>query len=288
MNTTSLAVLCIDDPFSGVDSSKQFPKRLQKCTYVENANSDAYCDSKFFGSVCDEFMSNGVLIFPNAQSYLTKKGGIPFGFHFSTKLPNCIIKFILVSNESKQSLKKGSPSEKLYNLAISSGYQVLSSEEFIALYETDYYKEFVPAICSEAKFTCGLNAVYDDKNLDKVICAHSTRGYGLNFDTVMTLKQDNENHFGQVYEGIVIDLLINNKSGGQVVYIPALSGTSHLTINTTIKAVLSGPIVQKFIDSEFEFNLQSIDPTAKVDSPIVISTKSTVQVVIIDWYQYLI
>lgn len=260
-------------------------KTMNKSTYSELACAEAYNDSKFYGSICHECQSNPIIIIPNVLTLLTKKGSLPFNFHFSNRLPSISFQYMLVCDKKKADFKKNSNEEKLYNLSISSGYKIVSSEEFKEMYE-ELKKVHTPFSAPVAKYTCGLNAHYDNNN--QLITGHCTRGYGINSDTCKTLETENSIHYEKIYNGLTLDLTISNKPGGKVIYIPELGGTSHLTINTPIKAALSGPIVQKYLDNVFEFALKDIDSVAKVDQQIIVTKGTEVQVTIKDWYQYII
>lgn len=267
---TCLIVLCIGNPTLSI-------KTMYRNSYVED-NNEGYNDSKFYGSVCHEFLTNPAIAFPNADTLLTKKGALTFPYHMSTKLPNIVFKYVLVCDKKKGDLKKNSSEEKLYNLCVSKGYNIISS----SLCDDFILSNSIKSESGNYLYTCGLNACFNNKKY------HCTRGYGITLQEQNELEKTNIIYQNKEYNGIVLNLTINNKPGGKVVYIPELGSTSHLTVNTTIKAMLSGPLIQKFLDNVTTLNLKDIDTTAKVDMPIIIEKEGDTKVLIVDWYQYII
>lgn len=61
---------------------------------------------------------------------------------------------------------------------------------------------------------------------------------------------------------------------------------SYITNNTTIRSVLSGPVVEKYNDGVMQFMLSEIDPKVKQDKNITIEKTADTKVEIFGWYTY--
>ena len=134
------------------------------------------------------------------------------------------------------------------------------------------------------KVTCGLTC-----KTDSGIYGHKTCAYGVTVDEANTIKSEYDKYIGNKYIGHNIIVNVNQKYGGSIIQIPELSKTTHVTNNTIIKSVLSGPILEKYNENILDFTLTDIDPSAKVNKSInILCDDDKLEVKIDGWYCYLI
>lgn len=231
--------------------------------FSENANGDQFNQAKFFGSVAHNLIIGKTIVVTGIEQFISKKGIFLLPREIINRLPNIKVKFILVGE-----------SEKL------SGWIQRFSVECVTP-ETFQPEKNVP-LDVEVKYTCGLTASFDNYK------GHITLGYNLTYEEVQEVKETNEHHIDQQYNGVLIRLNVDSKAGGFIMSVPEIGPTSHITVNTTIRAALSGPIVEKYNSEVFSFSILDIDSTSKRDVPLTIAKEKETEVTITGFYQYVL
>jgi hypothetical protein len=248
----------------------------------ETANGIPLNDSKYNGTICLNIAQGYIVAIPNAKKLMTKKGTMSLMHTLVSRIPETAPEnyhFILVSTHDD--IPAQIERNPLFDWANKRG-QIVTLDQFKDL-EIVTRDPFLDKI----KITCGLSTSFLQDN--KEMTGHVTRDYGLLFNDSILLQENNQRFINKTYNGEVIQLILDDtKKSGYVVYVPDLGSTAHITVNTLIKAALSGPIVQKYKDNIMEFPLQSIDLTAKQNPIIKISHLNTVNVTISGWYVYAI
>lgn len=252
--------------------------------FNENASDQSFNESKFYGTVCDYLINNGYVILQNAEEGLSKKGTHPIMYYINSRIPNKNVIYILVCNKNK--ISKKSNSERLYNLATSNKFKIVDNAE-----SEDNFLEPIILEDNTCKYTCGIIASYKHKG--NIINGHVTRDYGIDVNRVNELKSLNQRYFNKEYNGTIIHINVGGKFGGSIVYIPELDENenkySHITVNTKIKSSLSKEIIQNYLNNNFEFNIKTIDSSAKNDVIININNEvENIKVNTQEWYRYIV
>lgn len=243
--------------------------------FYENASNNIFNESKFFGTVAYDLM-NGIKVAINkADKFINKKGNNILINTLLYRLPE--IKFddleliAICQDENKEKYMEWFNNNcKLIN--IDDVKNLLLSDNKIS---TNY------------KVTSGLIAefMHFDNNL---ITGHITLGYNKTRDEADIIKLNNKNLINQEFESKLFSILVDDEFGGEIVLIPKLGPTIHITVNTIIKSSLSGPIMDKYNNNILEFNLTEIDASIKQDKKIRIQYISNVIIKIKDLYCYCI
>jgi len=264
-------------PDEYVDFFNKFPIYYIARPTLENANGSALNESKFMGTICLKLIQGFIVIVPGAENYLSKKGKLSLHYNTVSRIGKYYsVEFYLLNN------------------LVAGFMQYISQSKIqtIVFEELEPIENFVQSdVPDEIRFTCGLNTTHTQH--DNIINGHITRGYGITFnDTVQLMEVDNP-IFGKMFKGSVIELELvdekgNKKYGGSVIWVPELGHTSHITVNTLIKAALSKQIVEKYNEGSYSFGLKEIDNTSKQNTIINISKVAETEVVVNSWYAYVI
>lgn len=236
---------------------------INKNDLLENANDASFNESKFMGIVALSIAQGKIIILDNAESFVTKKGSLSLNYHIAVRANNTPVKYILICDNPTDS--------KIFKCV----NEVISIDQF-----ENYNTAISKPDMSKIKVTCGLTGTAGTTS------GHITRAFNISFVDSELLKEHNSIYLQKTYLGINIGLTVNGKSGGSVIHIQDLGPTAHITNKTSIKAVLSGPIVEKYNDGVMEFQLKDIDPSAKQDLTIKIEKTEDLQVLVTGWYCY--
>lgn len=263
---------------------KEVPKNfevLDQAMFYENASDKLFNENKFLGLICLSVYLGKNVVITNAQHLITKKGNLVLANALTTRLPGTKLEnynFITIKNPM---VKPDNLIKMLYEWGNTNG-KVMTFEE---LHNYDFPN--IQKIESEIKVTCGLLCDYVNP-YHNIVKAHKTCAYGILYNDAVKMEDEYKKHILQKYEGQILTLDIDNKFGGEVVSIPMLGKNAHLTINTTIKSVLSGKIVEKFDQNINKVMLNEIDPTVKQNKKIEIVPDKKIDVDVVGWYVYAI
>ena len=252
---------------------------ITKSSLSETANDQAFLESKYMGTLALLLAQGKPFLIDNAVDLITKKGGLSLSFHFSKRAPNIPYKFILVNNLDKDPEPKSKEAQLLENIPVENR---LTFEQLSKFDLTDICK--MKFDTSKIKVTCGF--LTHHRQGEKEFTGHMTRGFGKSIEEAAMLEENNSNILGKNYKATVIKVVTGDKDGGSVVMVPDLGTTAHITNNTTIKSVLSGPVVEKYCANIFEFDLKDIDATAKQQITIKLNKLQDTEVLIQGWYVY--
>lgn len=234
--------------------------------HYENANSEAFNQSKFAGRVCMALAQGRHVFLDDALQFRTKKGGCSLEYHVTKRLPGHPVQFVVVAEEDNTSFP---------------GKRVVRMDEVQAL-----TRELGPPFVSVC-VTCGLEASFTMDEQD--FRGHITRGYGVTRETARELHAEDVPH---KTEGDVFALRANDKPAGHIVSIPSLDSPrfrfSHITVNTAIKAALSAAVLEQHYNGVQRFSLKDIDRSAKQDVVLEVEKCGRVQVHVWPWYCYAI
>lgn len=274
--TGHIGDIILPDPFIVMDYDN----------YFENANSNSLSESKFSGSIGIEIIRRHIVVMPNAARYMTSRRK----FFPKSKLASLgiDIKWYLW-----QTLDDNSDSEsRLINLMdIKYEKQITSIQDFDV--NSAISDNFI--LSKYPKITSGYNAkvTFNGVTYD----AHCTCDYGLNIankDDVDLISNKYSYLVGQTINGRVIDMKLDDMpNNGYVVWLYQLNidGVEypHLTILTTIRAVLSSQIVSKYANNIMQFKLKEIDPANKNNASVILSSQfGKVDVQITGVYMYIL
>lgn len=245
----------------------------------ENANDKSFNESKFFGDVCVSLHGNNIAL-PNAETYVNTKGnfGLVYTLGKRMKLPAKDIRFIVVCNTQIQAEKTNG----LSGWILKNNAEIMNDDEFK---ECNIQPNKVNV---ELKVTCGLMCRSLNAQEKEPVVGHRTCAFGVTLNEACKLKEDNNEHMTQTYDGCNIMLTVDGKPGGSVIAIGSLGSTAHVTNNTIIKSVLSGQVVEKYNNNVMQFKLSQIDPSTKQDKNITIEKTADTKVEITGWYVYAI
>jgi hypothetical protein len=257
---------------------------LDKESFKESASNSLFNDSKFEGVVAQTVATSPLVLIPNAHQFISKKGALTLKQCLSSRIPGTnknSFKFMMIADTV---YKKGSPEEKLQcwiNNAANGSIITTKQFESINTPTSD-----LPSY--SLKLTCGLLAKFNQTDV-----GHITRAFGITSDEEQVLEQTDASHINKVYNGELINLEIADektkvkKQGGQIMFVKELGKVSHITINTSIKSVLSGAVIEKYIGGITSFGLQEIDSVAKQNHIITVTkVDGEHPVTVTGWYSY--
>lgn len=254
------------------------------------------------GSICVSVALGKNILVTDASTLVTKKGGISLTYHLGKrcpKLPNGW-EFVLVESidqdrptleKLRTALVRCTRSEEIKTCRLD---QVeISSVPFL----TEPTIDSTPNSPNEVRVTCGVLArhirvaegYYDEVN------GHVTRAFGISLEESKVVEQEQVEAkiIGGTFTGRIFHLKVNGKYGGYIVSVPDLDNDtrkcSHITVNTTVKSSLSGPILEKYFDGKVEFRLGEVDEKAKGDQAmhvISIEKGEGTFVQVTGWYVY--
>lgn len=261
-------------------------KFLSFSNYVENANSLQLSVSKFAGTVGLLTRCGKNVILENAEQFVTKNKK----FSLSNKMPkgNSVSYYILSPSDNNPD-----NFNKILCMKLSGWKQITESEIYDLFDPSNLNQMDNTCVFAPVKVTSGLITKFSVNGINYT--GHCTFSYGTEIDSYESLvnfKTDLKQFYGK-YKGVVIDLNIdNNQNCGHVVYIPDICSEllprAHITVNTTIRSVLSGNIVEKYLEGNTDFTLKQIDNKSKTDNIINISSTTTCDITIDDYYIYII
>lgn len=245
--------------------------------YVENANTDAFNESKVAGVVCLSLARGRHVFLDCATQFVTKKNNLSLQYHIGKRLPEHDVKIVVVVD----ALDDDAVTDKLK--AACKRHTVASIQEL------PHLSAALGNPCERALYTCGLTAMFDHGG--QRVRGHVTRGYGITREACRTLREEHD-HLGAGTElpGDVFELRANDNPAGRIVSVPGLDfgdfRYSHVTWKTTIKAALSAAVLEKFYNGVQRFALKDIDPTTKQDMVLEVEKSEHVLVHVASWSWY--
>lgn len=283
MHTIILVPGQLSDTFKMICQTKDLHIFDKNVTY-ESANEMLFNNSKFVGTLCYKVAECQTLVLPNGEEFITKKGTLQLLYDLTTRIPstkNEDYQFIIVTD-----VQEPDPKTKEAQLIIwgKKNAKVMTVKEFT---DYDIPKTILPKQY-ELKVTSGLLTTH--KQNDSDITGHMTRNYNVSLSDSKSAYENNVIHIGQKYPGQIIKLVVDDgksvKDGGHIIMVKDLGETAHVTVKTSIKSALSGPVLEKYNSGIYEFNLQEIDPNNKQNPKIKISNIGPTDVLITGWYTY--
>lgn len=250
---------------------------INKDAFLETANDASFNESKYAGTIALYVAQRIPIVISNSEDFITKKGGLSLSYHIATRANKAASKFILVTDHT-QDLDPKSNEGKLFKLVPDH----VTTQEFL---KYDIVLSKIVDL-SNIKVTCGLLTSHVQNGVK--ITGHMTRGFGITYDNALLIKENNAEFFQKLFKGEIVQLITNGKDGGSIVMVSDLGKTAHITNNTSIKSMLSGPVLEKYNDGIMEFNLQDIDKTAKTSVPITLVKGAITEVLITGFYIYAI
>jgi hypothetical protein len=258
---------------------------IDKIQLFENCSDGSFNDSKFMGTFAMSVFKGGAHpVIPFAEDTISPKGTSSLIYALTSRLKGTSPKdyvFKLVHPDSYDPESGSIKEQNLFRWSKANG-SVMTETEFNSL---DLKPN--PPFSIPVKVTCGLVCQYQKNG--RTMTGHKTIAFGIGMDEADKLKQEYDDHIGKVHKGEEISLFVNEKQGGSVVKIQSLGDTAHLTVNTDIKSVLSGPLLEKYNANVQDFKLSQIDPNAKTDKNLRIAKeKDDFDVTVTSWYSYLV
>jgi len=257
---------------------------VDKVSTYESASENLFNGSKYDGTVCLKVAEGNTVVLPNAEDFLTKKGNMQLTYNLTARVPptkNENYQFILVSENPLYEPKvKETPLETWARVH----GKVISVKEFTAFEvpKTTLEKPY------DLKVTSGLLTSHKQNGND--VTGHMTRNFNVALSDSKSAHENNAMYIGQKYPGQIIKLTIDDgkseKDGGHIIMIKDLGETAHVTVRTSIKAFLSGLVLEKYNAGTLEFNLQEIEPSAKQNPKIKVSKVGDTEVTVTGWYTY--
>lgn len=266
----------ITDEIIGLLQNKKITY-LDRKDYFESANDTTFNESKFMGTFALKVALGQSVILTEPETFITKKGGLSLSYHIGTRANNIPHQFILISDKDIKDSNNDKSQDKIRKCV----HEVITFEQF-EKYNVNEVKTEIETELNKIKVTCGLLAKAGN------VTGHITRAFGISYDESKIIEENNAIHFDKIYSGHNIKLTVNGKEGGSVISIPSLGKLAHITNNTVIRSVLSGPVLEKYENDIFEFGLKDIDKAAKQDLPIKLEKGDKMDVLISGWYCYAI
>lgn len=276
--------------YFGLDENIDF--LFKKCLYpfgniryvcrqdeIETANPNL-TDSKLYGLIAFH-VANGYDIFIPGMSLLSKKKTFAFSFHFNKLFGKNIAYdlFFVDAAEEIEILQKG---------------ERISFDRCAEIVTTSSRR--TPNF-DDISLTYGYLADFSWNNYKEN--GHVTWDYALSFDDYSKFAEHHANKFDKEHKhvnGEVLKFTViseNDKTQvGHVISCPSLDDPTHsnrhITFRSPIKAVLSGPIVGKYLEGKLQFKLSEIDPETKKDAQINIESLGFTEVDTTTLYVYVI
>jgi len=256
---------------------------LNSRNLCENLNNKQFNDNKLYGTAAAYFTNYDIIVVNEPNEYISKGANrLLSDIKWKLKLDkeykfNCIAFSVNDGDASWYNKNSNcSPCNSIENLK-----NILSS----------CTREYVRPH-TKGKQTCGLTCRTSDNRVGHITCA-----FNVDTEKERELYNNLNNLIGTVKTCQEINFTTNKngkvENGGSVIYLPDLTiqdvTYSHITCNTTIKAVLSSNIIEQYLSNKLEFKLVDIDPTCKQDIIINIDNNiKNVDIQVIDWYNYYI
>ena len=265
-------------------------KILNKKLYYESASDFQFNESKFMGLVALAVAQGSPVAIPYAGDFLNKKNTLSLGPAILIRAQNLSyndLQYILITENKTSDPEKKKPSKENILLECVKQYgKIFCKKELL-----DYKVPTYVLKKSDVKVTCGFLTEYKDSK-DKVVNGHVTESYNITMDEEEKIKKEREHFIGEILDSSIIKLMLDDgksqKLGGDIVLIPKLGETAHITVNTIIKSSLSKLVLEKYSAGCLEFNLQDIDPNSKQNPKLTISKVADTKINITGWYCYAI
>ena len=260
----------------------------------ENASESGLNDSKFCGMLSVEALLGKNLAIVNAETFMNKKNNLSFVSTLVSRIKGIKLSlenfnFITIMQkdykyDEQKEIKKMEIADHFFRWSLANS-EIMTVDNFLK-----YEITAGTPIKGTIKVTCGLVGKTVKDTDETQIVGHKTVGYGIDLESSNVLFKEWQQHIGKSYDSNIVGLVVNEKEGGRIIHIPALGTTAHFTVNTSIKAFLSGAVLEKFNNSIFEFKLSEIDNTVKEDKDksIVIKKVADTVVEVTGWYVYAI
>ena len=268
----------------------------------ENCNDHIFNKSKYVGLICKAICENKNIAIPSAGNFVDDKGIFTLERDMLSKLKATgRFNFILVTDLSNHNPNLCPKKQAVINCINNSiNAQIISFKQFKQWNITNLQNcSNGPRFSLEnVRFTCGFNIRYhhnsakDDNS--QVMIGHITRGFDISLPEAIECENSNKDKLLSSYNGTIIGIMmLNEKSnektyGGFVIHAPELGDTAHITVNTTLRNVLSENIVENYVNNKIVFELKSIDPNAKHNPTISIKKIGDKKFHVIDWYTYVV
>lgn len=253
---------------------------IDRASYTETANDGSFFESKYCGSIALLIAQHVPILISEAEGLVAKKGGLTLPYHVKTRAAGTPCNYFLLVSELAVDPDPKTDAGKLYGAVP----KHLTLKQFS---EYDLSTFAVPKVdMSQIKVTCGYLTTHVQDGVK--VTGHMTRSFGKTFDESLLIKENDSHNLQKTFKGEIIGLTTSGKPGGSVIMVSDLGKTAHVTNNTSIKSVLSGPVVEKYQNGIMEFNLQDIDEKSKQATPIKIEKIGETEVLITGWYTYAI
>lgn len=252
--------------------------------FAEGDNA-AFNQSKYFGSIIIALVNLQPVIVPNIEQYMSKRGALTLVETVGNTLRRMNIKFdielILGSNQG-------------INTKIITALNSFIKKSDLFSYivrddcatNCDWPTTPIDTDCLTCATTSGLDVRFTIDNVEYK--RHITYQYGTPISTMPVIPIP-----PSPLPGDLVSVELDGKPAGFIIDLPTISepgaNPQHITVDTKIKAKLSGPVLQKLHDGIDSYGLREIDPESKLNPAVSVKrTGVQIPITIIGPYAYAI
>lgn len=250
--------------------------------FAEGDNT-AFNQSKYFGSIVLALVRQEQVIVPDVEKYMSKRGALTLietvGYALKKMNINFNVEVILSSNKGINtkiidSLNAFAKKSNLFSYIVCNDYAIDWSTEPI----------------NAKKLTCVTTSGWDVQFTINGVNykRHITFQYGAAISEMPVLPSHHSPLLGDL-----VSIELDGNAAGFIIDLPTISAPGvnpqHITVDTKIKAKLSGSVLQKLHNGVDSYRLQEIDSESKLN-PMVLAKRTgiSIPVTIIGAYAYAI
>lgn len=242
----------------------------------------SFNQSKYFGSIILALINLQPIVIPNIEKYMTKFGSLRLVETVGNTLKRMKI------NLHVEILCRTDDTTNKNIIAALDSYAAKTNEFSYNVrdtYEIDWFTTAIDKDCLTCATTSGLDVAFTINGVNYK--RHITYQYGL---SISKLLCEPELALPLDLVGDLVSISCDGKPAGFIIDLPTISEADtplHITVDTKIKAKLSGPILTMLHNGTNSCELQSIDPGSKTNPIITIeATGAKIPITVIGRYAY--
>jgi hypothetical protein len=245
-------------------------------------NNLSFNQSKYFGSIILALINLQPIVIPNVEKYMSKRGNLTLVETVGHTLKRMKI------NLHVEILCKADDAINKKVIAALDSYAAKTNEFSYSVcdtYEIDWFATQINKDCLTCATTSGLDVTFTINGAHYK--RHITYQYGA---AISKLLGEPELPLPSDLVGDLVSISSDGKFAGYIIDLPTISEADvplHITVDTKIKAKLSGPLLTMLHNGTNSCELQSIDLESKTNSIITIEATGTkIPITVIGRYAY--
>lgn len=245
-------------------------------------NNPSFNQSKYFGSIILALINLQPIVIPNIEKYMSKRGNLTL-----VETVGHTLKRMKINLHVELLCKADDATNKKIVAALDSYAAKTNGFSYNVrdTYEIDWFTTAIDKDCLTCATTSGLDVSFTINGAHYK--RHITYQYGL---SISKLLSEPELPLPCDLVGDLITINSDGKPAGYIIDLPTISefdAPLHITVDTKIKAKLSGPILTMLHNGTNACALQSIDPESKTNPTITIeATDTKIPITVIGRYAY--